>query len=69
MRQLLLLYAGTILLMYLSQYYYPVDRQALRYSRRSFLSRRADIFMIACITWMACFMFLRTSYNDSLLSS
>ena len=67
MRQLVLLYWGTVFLMYLSQTYYPVetrldDRQT---GKRHFMLRHADIFMIATIAWMTCFSFLRTSYNDT----
>lgn len=67
MRKLILLYWGTVLLMYLSQVYYPVKnqlhgRQAGRYH---FLWRKSDIFMVIVIFWLSAFSFLRTSYNDT----
>ena len=71
MRQLVLLYWGTVFLMYLSQTYYPVETQldGRQTGKRHFMLRRSDVFMIATILWLASFSFLRTSYNDSLLSS
>ena len=69
MRQLVLLYWGCVFLMYLSQVYYPTGSQLERYSSRSFLRSRSDVFMIAVIFWLTCFSFLRESYNDSPLSS
>lgn len=68
MKQLVLLYWGCVFLMYLSQTYYPVGDRLNRHSRRSFLWRRSDIFMVAVIAWLTCFSFLRESYNDSPLS-
>lgn len=67
MKELILLYWGSILLMYLSQIYYPNYSQAVdnRIRNRSFMWRRADIFMILVIAWMTCFSFLRTNYNDT----
>ena len=71
MKQLVLLYWGTVFLMYLSQTYYPVETQldGPQTGKRHFMLRHADIFLIATIAWMTCFSFLRTSNNDSLLSS
>ena len=71
MKGLILLYWGTVFLMYLSQTYYPVETQldGRQIGKRHFMLRRADIFMIIVIAWMTCFSFLRESYNDSLLSS
>ena len=71
MQKLILLYWGTAFLMYLSQIYYPVDAEYnLRHlGNRNFMRRRVDVFMLLVIVWMTCFSFLRTSYNDSLLSS
>lgn len=71
MKGLILLYWGTVFLMSLSQIYYPAETQldSCQIGKRHFLLRRADIFMIIIIAWMACFSFLRTSYNDSPLSS
>lgn len=67
MRQLVLLYWGTVFLMYLSQTYYPVETRldGRQTGKRHFMLRHADIFMIATIAWMTCFSFLRTSYNDT----
>lgn len=66
MKGLILLYWGTVFLMYLSQIYYPVEAQldGRQTGMRHFLLRRADIFMAFIIVWMTCFSFLRTSYND-----
>lgn len=71
MKGLILLYWGTVFLMYLSQVYHPVENRldGPQTGRRHFLLRRSDIFMIIVIAWMTCFSFLRTSYNDSPLSS
>lgn len=67
MKQLVLLYWGCIFLMYLSQVYYPADRQLAprQTGRYHFMWHRSDVFMIAVIVWMTCFSFLRTSYNDT----
>ena len=71
MRQLVLLYWGTVFLMYLSQTYYPVDIriEGRQTGKRHFMLRHADMFMTIAIAWMTCFSFLRTAYNDSPLSS
>lgn len=67
MRGLILLYWGCVFLMYLSQTYYPVVAQldGSQTGKRHFMLRRADLFMVATITWLTCFSFLRTSYNDT----
>ena len=67
MKGLILLYWGTVFLMYLSQTYYPVETQldGRQTGKRHFMLRRADIFVIVIIVWMTCFSFLRTSYNDT----
>ena len=67
MKGLILLYWGTVFLMYLSQTYYPVETQldGRQTGKRHFLLRRADVFMIIVIVWMMCFSFLRTRYNDT----
>ena len=67
MKGLILLYWGTVFLMYLSQVYHPVEYRldGPQTGRRHFLLRRSDIFMIIVIAWMTCFSFLRTSYNDT----
>ncbi len=65
MKELILLYWGCIFLMYLSQVYYPTEYQLNQHGGRSFMWRKADIFMMIIIAWMTCFSFLRTSYNDT----
>ncbi len=67
MKGLILLYWGTVFLMYLSQTYYPVETQldGRQSGKHHFMLRRADIFVIVIIVWMTCFSFLRTSYNDT----
>ena len=67
MKQLVLLYWGSIFLMYLSQVYHPVDVQVEgeQTGKYHFMRRRSDIFMIVIIAWMTCFSFLRTNYNDT----
>lgn len=67
MQKLILLYWGTIFLMYLSQSYYPVDTSHFgrQVGKHSFMWRRADLFMVIVIAWLTCFSFLRTSYNDT----
>ena len=67
MKQLVLLYWGTVFLMYLSQTYYPVETQldGRQTGKRHFMLRRADVFMIVTILWLTSFSFLRTSYNDT----
>lgn len=67
MRQLVLLYWGCVFLMYLSQTYYPVETQldGRQTGKHHFMLRRADVFMIVTILWLASFSFLRTSYNDT----
>ncbi|MFR1800563.1 MAG: EpsG family protein [Oscillospiraceae bacterium] len=68
MAKLILLYWGCVLLVYLSQVYYPAEPQLTgkHIGRHSFMWRKADIFMVIVIAWMTCFSFLRTSYNDTL---
>lgn len=67
MKGLILLYLGTVFLMYLSQTYYPVETQldGRQTGKRHFMLRRADMLMIATILWLTSFSFLRTSYNDT----
>ena len=71
MRQLVLLYWGCVFLMYLSQVYYPVKNQlqGCQSIKCHFMRKKSDIFMIIVIFWLSAFSFLRTSYNDSPLSS
>ena len=67
MKGLILLYWGTVFLMYLSQLYYPVETQldGRQTGKRHFMLRHVDVFMVIVIAWMTCFSFLRTSYNDT----
>ena len=67
MQKLILLYWGTVFLMYLSQTYYPVKARisGRQTGKHNFMWRKADIFMVIVIAWMTCFSFLRTSYNDT----
>ena len=67
MKELVLLYWGSILLIYLSQIYYPEHKQLedRHTSRRNFLWGKPDVFLFLVIAWMTCFSFLRTSYNDT----
>ena len=71
MKGLILLYWGTVFLMYLSQTYYPFETQldGRQTGKRHFMLRRSDVFMIVTVFWLTCFSFLRESYNDSPLSS
>ena len=68
MRQLVLLYWGTVFLMYLSQTYYPAETQldGRQTGKRHFMLRRADVFMIATILWLTSFSFLMVAYNDTI---
>lgn len=67
MQKLILMYWGTVFLMYLSQIYYPVDARLTgpQTGKRHFMWRKADIFMVIVIAWLTCFSFLRTNYNDT----
>lgn len=67
MQKLILLYWGTVFLMYLSQTYYPVDVKLQRgqSGRRHFMWKKSDIFMFIVIFWLVCFSFLRENYNDT----
>lgn len=67
MQKLVLLYWGTVFLMYLSQTYYPVESALAnrQTGRLHFMWHRADIFVLAIILWLTCFSFLRVSYNDT----
>ena len=67
MQKLLLLYFGTIFLMYLSQVTNPVRIQLQGYQRGRyhFMLGKSDIFMGIVIFWLSAFSFLRTSYNDT----
>ncbi len=64
MLELITLYFGTMLLLELSQLYYPAGLRA-RLRRRTPGGTRSDIFLLAAIFWMTCFCFLRTDYNDT----
>lgn len=67
MQKLILLYWGTVFLMYLSQTYYPVEIQLQGYQsgRHHFMWKKSDISMIIVIFWLSAFSFLRTNYNDT----
>ena len=67
MQKHVLLYWGTVFLMYLSQTYNPVDTRLTgsQVGKRHFMWRKSDIFMVIVISWMTCFSFLRTRYNDT----
>ena len=67
MQKLILLYWGTILLMYLSQVNYPTEIQQRRVpgGRCHFMAKKADIFMAIAAAWLIGFSFLRESYNDT----
>lgn len=66
MQKLILLYWGTVFLMYLSQVYYPIKtQQRLQIGKNNFMWRKSDVFMMAVIAWLCCFSFLRRHYNDT----
>ena len=67
MQKLMLLYWGTVFLMYLSQVYYPaeVQLQGHQIGKCHFMRKKSDVFMIIIIFWLSSFGFLRTSYNDT----
>ena len=67
MQKLILLYWGTVFLMYLSQVYYPaeVQLQGHQIGRHHFVRKKSDIFMFIDIFWLICFSFLRENYNDT----
>lgn len=67
MQKLVLLYWGTVFLMYLSQTYYPVNTRLTGHQtgRYHFMWRKSDVFMAIVIAWMTCVSFLRTRYNDT----
>lgn len=67
MQKLILMYWGTVFLMYLSQIYNPVDARLTgpQTGKRHFMWRRSDVFMIMAIFWICSFSFLRTAYNDT----
>lgn len=65
MKQLVILYWGCILLMYLSRVYYPAGDEANISRGGNFMLDRPDFFLMIIIGWLAAFMFLRTSYNDT----
>lgn len=67
MQKLILLYWGTVFLMYLSQTYYPaeVQLQGHHSGRSHFMRKKSDIFMIIIIFRLICFSFLRENYNDT----
>lgn len=68
MQKLILLYWGTVFLMYLSQTYYPVEiqLQGRQSGRHHFMRKKSDIFIIIAIFWLSAFNFLKVTYNDTL---
>ena len=67
MQKLILLYWGTIFLMYLSQRYCPIHSglYGKQTGRHHFLRKKSDLFIVIVIFWLSAFSFLRTSYNDT----
>ena len=67
MQKLIILYWGTVLLMHLSQFYYPVEvrPRGSHSGKHLFMWKKSDIFMILVIFWLSAFSFLRVSYNDT----
>lgn len=66
MVKLILLYWGTVLLMYLSQRFYPEGDLQNKHRNGSFMLDRPDIFLCIVIGWLTAFMFLRRQYNDTM---
>ncbi len=64
MLKLITICLGTAFLMYLSGLYYPSAAQRTGRIGRA-PKQSTDIFMAIAIFWLTCFMFLRTSYNDT----
>lgn len=67
MQKLILLYWGTVFLMYLSQLCAPTENLLTEpgYAGKHFMWRKSDVFMALAIFWMCSFSFLRTAYNDT----
>lgn len=65
MGKLILLYWGCIVLMYLSQRFYPEGDLQNKRRNGNFILDRSDIFMCIVIGWLTAFMFLRREYNDT----
>lgn len=67
MQKLILMYWGTVFLMYLSQRYYPAGLRfgGKQSGRCHFMRKKSDIFIVLVIFWLSAFSFLRTSYNDT----
>ena len=66
MQKLILLYWGTVILMSLSQVYYPAGaNQRYVLGKDNFMWKKADLFMVITIGWLCCFSFLRQHYNDT----
>lgn len=67
MQKLILLYWGTVFLMYLSQTYNPVEiqLQGRQSGKHHFMWKKSDVFMIIVMFWLICFFFLRQHYNDT----
>lgn len=66
MKQLVLMYWGTIFLMHLSHICYPAKPvRGRQIGRNNYVWRKADLFMVLTIAWLCCFSFLRRHYNDT----
>lgn len=67
MQKLILLYWGTVFLMYLSQTYHPEKNQlqGRQSGRHHFIWKKSDIFIIIVIFWLVSTSFLRQRYNDT----
>lgn len=67
MQKLIMLYWGTVILMYLSEVCFPVriPSRELQCGRHHFVWKKSDVFLIIIIFWLSAFSFLRTNYNDT----
>ncbi len=70
MIKLLTLYFGVMILMKQSMKYYPVEAggdgiDLTAKKGQHFMHCKTDIYMAIAMIWLTCFMFLRTSYNDT----
>ena len=65
MVKLVILYAGTIFLAWLSQQYNPLSRDRDIQRDRHFMRDPMDAFTLIIVAWLTLFSGLRTSYNDT----
>lgn len=65
MDKLILLYAGTCLLAWLSQQYNPSGMGLQTDRDRHFLLDPMDVYTLGIVVWMTLFSGLRTAYNDT----